>query len=273
MNRIPAVIGLPHEADHFLTRHSTLKERLPNLHAAFNTTYSRTLAPEEHESTMVFYLSRLTAEEFLEILVLAGNGYGIGALKLLRGMYEKAVTARYLSAHPDELEAFMNYHQVEQNKLISAIERSYGTDSLPADEVAEARRRFDEVKEQFMVPDCETCETQRLNYTWTRLDFVSMAHQVESLKNLIVPAYYVPMGHLHSTPTSVLKRLSGEGEGVTFVSAPQRDSADDAMIAAHRIVLDGLRLCVDHFGWADALAATEVCESDFTDCWREQVEE
>jgi hypothetical protein len=33
----------------------------------------------------------------VEILLLSANGYGIGAQKLVRGMYERAVTARYLS--------------------------------------------------------------------------------------------------------------------------------------------------------------------------------
>lgn len=260
--RIPAIIGAPEEADHFLTRHSVLKERLPNLHKAFTVAYERTLQADETDSTMVFYLSRLTAEEFLELLVLAGNGYGIAALKLLRGLFEKAVTARYLSGHPDKLDAFMDFHHVSQHKLINAVEESCGKDVLPKEEVAEARKSFADVKERFMIPDCKTCGTTRLNFTWTRLDFASMASKTKGLAELIVPAYYVPMGHLHSTPSSVLRRLSVTDDGIKFMSAPQRESADDAMITAHRIVLDGLQLCADHFGWKDVEEITEVCGQD-----------
>ncbi len=40
----------------------------------------------------------------MEILLLAGNGYGVGAQKLLRGLYGAAVTARYISQHPEKAE-------------------------------------------------------------------------------------------------------------------------------------------------------------------------
>jgi hypothetical protein len=55
------------------------------------------------------------------LLLLAGNGCGLGAQKLLRGLYERAVTAAHLIQHLDEVEAYLNYHRVAQHKLLSAI--------------------------------------------------------------------------------------------------------------------------------------------------------
>ena len=40
-------------------------------------------------------LGRICVEEFNEILLLAGNGRGVGALKVLRGMFERAVYVRF----------------------------------------------------------------------------------------------------------------------------------------------------------------------------------
>lgn len=64
---------------------------------------------------MIFYLGRLCAEEFNEILLLAGNGYGIGAFKLLRGMYERSVTAYRLHLHPELIDDFLEYYWVAQH--------------------------------------------------------------------------------------------------------------------------------------------------------------
>ena len=41
---------------------------------------------------VLFWLGNVCREDFSEILLLAANGYGIGALKLFRGLYERVVT-------------------------------------------------------------------------------------------------------------------------------------------------------------------------------------
>lgn len=63
-----------------------------------------------------FYLGRICVEDFREIFLLAGNGHGIGALKILRGVYERAVTAPYILANPDEADAFLEYDKVHKHK-------------------------------------------------------------------------------------------------------------------------------------------------------------
>ena len=67
----------------------------------------------------------------MELLVLAGNGYGIGALKILRGMYERVVTAWYLHANPEETQDFMDFYWVAQHKLARAVVDTFGESSLP----------------------------------------------------------------------------------------------------------------------------------------------
>ena len=40
---------------------------------------------------IVYTLGRIAIDDFSELMVLGGNGWGIGALKILRGMYERVV--------------------------------------------------------------------------------------------------------------------------------------------------------------------------------------
>jgi hypothetical protein len=61
----------------------------------------KALAPAEKT---VFVLARLTAIGMTELLVLASNGCGQGAMKIARGMFESALYAEYLRQHPEEAE-------------------------------------------------------------------------------------------------------------------------------------------------------------------------
>src|SRR5688572_23296576 len=50
---------------------------------------------------VVFALGRVCSEDFQQALLLCGNGFGIGALQMIRGMYEREVTAVYLAKNPE----------------------------------------------------------------------------------------------------------------------------------------------------------------------------
>src|SRR5271167_491232 len=63
---------------------------------------SEVLALEDKYRTdlIVYTLGRIAVDDFNELVVLAGNGRGVGALKILRGMYERIVTAAYVAQTP-----------------------------------------------------------------------------------------------------------------------------------------------------------------------------
>ena len=48
---------------------------------------------------VVFYLGRAAADDFGELLILCGNGRGIGAYKILRGMYTIAILEREMRSN------------------------------------------------------------------------------------------------------------------------------------------------------------------------------
>lgn len=200
----------------------------------------------------------------MEILLLGANGYGVGALKILRGMYEKAVTAYYLHDHPEETENFVDFFWMTQHKLAQAIQETFGKEALASVPLEEVEMNYKEVRDRFMVTDCEKCGTQRLNYTWSKLDFVSMARAAGSIGKLIVPGYYIPMRETHSTPQAILSRLAeSETGGLEFLPGAQRDKADDALIMAHNLVLHVLGLQKDHFNLEVLGEPLRKCLEDF----------
>jgi hypothetical protein len=260
--------GNPGEEEDFLRRHSEFVARFQNIELAIETAFTRALSEESRERVILFLLGRSCCEELMEILLLCAQGYGIGAHKVLRGMYENAVTARHLAAHPEDTSSFMEFHHVQKHKLLGAIERSFGTDVIPSVEAAAAKEAFEAVKERFFVVDCKTCGTKRLSYSWTKVDFVTMASRVPTLADLIVQAYYEPTKHTHSSIGALLARLDTSGDAVVPKGAPQRELADDALLAAHRVILDVLRLHMEQFAVPSLVAIVEACEQDFVEIWK-----
>jgi len=110
----------------------------------------------------------------MEVFLLSANGYGMGATKLLRTLYEHAVTLYYLSEHPEELDNFWDYSYVIEHKLLKPIRETYGSHAFQNTSIREkeVEERFSSVKDRFMITDCKTCGTTRLNHTWNKLDFV-----------------------------------------------------------------------------------------------------
>jgi hypothetical protein len=97
---IKAQFGFRQEWGHFANSHQLFLKCFPNLQAALRTAFIRKGTLVQLVDRIIYFTGRLCAEDFMEVLLLCGNGYGIGAMKILRGMYERAVTARYLHANP-----------------------------------------------------------------------------------------------------------------------------------------------------------------------------
>src|SRR5580700_3746069 len=96
--------GMPEEWEHFKERHPVFLDRVPNLFAACSIAFERTAQTSQPLDRVIYFSGRLCLEEFNEIFLLCGNGYGVAAQRLVLGMYERAVTARYLAEHPEETE-------------------------------------------------------------------------------------------------------------------------------------------------------------------------
>jgi hypothetical protein len=267
------VAGIPTEWADFESRHKTFLERQPNLSEAMNIAFIRTLRSGEPIERFVFGYGRLCCEDFWEVLLLATNGYGVGATKLLRTLYEHAVTVHYLNEHPDELNDFYDFSYVTEHKLLKPILETFGARAFANTNVneAEVEQRFQRVKDHFKITDCKKCGTQKLNHTWNKLDFISMARQTGSLGSLVVPAYYGPLTHAHSSFGALASRLSMlAGGGVTFVPTAQHKEADIALMTAHNIILRVVEIQNARFALPGLGEKLQICFQDFLDIWTDK---
>jgi uncharacterized protein DUF5677 len=264
----PIEYGYREEWTAFATRNAEFTRRFVNLEKAIDTAFTRVHQTSTLLERTVYFLGRLAVEEFMEILLLCANGYGIGAQKLVRGMYERAVTARYLYKYSDEVRNYLDFNRVTDHKFLLAFQSTMGHDVFSQEQAEKIERDFMAVKSQFMVSDCKTCKTTRLNHTWSKVDIVSMARMSdENLWSFMVPAYYVPTREFHSTMGAIFSRLDPEAvekdEGLLFDGAAQRDRADQSIITAHNLLLNVLDLQRECFHIQELEPLLQICFEDF----------
>jgi len=242
-----AIIGSPAKWSALQQAHPDFLDAIPGLKALFEAVFIRALSDPTQVDRHVFYLGRLAVEDFSEIFVCCGNGYGIAGRKLLRGLYEKAATGWYLHNHPAEAAHFENHWHIQIERLARKVREVIGEDVIPQAEWDQLQRNAAEVRDGFMVPVCEKCGTTRLNHSWTRTDFVSMAREHPLLRVEVLPAYLETLPHVHASFGGILQRLDFDGEGVTFADESPMHVAEEVLMCAHALVLCASELQIAHF--------------------------
>lgn len=249
------VIGSPHEWRAFAARHPDWQGTLSRLNDALTTVFIRDVPVDPPGKHVAFALGRVALEDFAEVILLSGNGYGVGALKILRGMYERVVTALYLLKNPGEVDDFIDFDAVNAHKfLMHAKDSGADLTKLPSERVAAVKAKYDKVK-------------NRYSGSWTKKDLKTRASEV-GLGNAYGLMYFSPTLHEHASIAGLDSRfrIDEDGQG-SFKDGPQRDDADDALGSAHALVLRLLEHFDQHFDYG---IGDKVCalHSDFAACWK-----
>ena len=108
MSNKELVIGFPDEVRAFGTRHQRFFDNFDTLKRALERAFVRDIKGSGADP-IIFYLGWRCLDDFWEILLLAANGYGLGATAHLRGMFERVVTAAYLHIEPDAAEGVTRF--------------------------------------------------------------------------------------------------------------------------------------------------------------------
>lgn len=258
-------IGSPNQWPEFGKRNAEFLKRLEHLRTAFNVILNREWSSSEPADRLVFIAGHLAVDDFMEILTLCGNAEAYGAEKILRGMFERVVTLKYLHAHPDEVENYANYYWIGQHKLVNAIETTFKKGILDPARVKEVEENYEKFKDTYKLTLCKTCGTTRPGISWTPKDIVTMAKEV-GLTDFIVPAYYLPMQQAHPTVKGMLDRMTIKDGRTVPAPRQQPELADRVLCAAHGLALYALDAQVERFKLDDA--AYKVAEKDFMEIWK-----
>ncbi len=199
---------------------------------------------------VVFGLGRIIADDFGEIITLSGNGRGIGAYKVLRGMYERLVIATYIAKNPGEARPFIEDDVIKKWKLWQqALEVKPDLKNSVSKEKADAlEAEFKRVKAKRAESICKTCGQPRTQEAWTRVDLATMAKKTDiNLSALYGECYLIPTFHSHATGFGLGARFRQNEDGATSYQEVSEPEARQAVLLAHDLVLRHLALQNEYF--------------------------
>jgi hypothetical protein len=272
------VFGYSEEWKMFMERHPKFLDVFRRFNCTMRKVLIRTFEVDSGAKEIIHFLGRLTIEDFMEVLMLSANGYGVGALKILRGQYERTVTAGYLSKHPEEADKFAEFGNVQYHKMLNQARQIYSVADLRAqmspgktEEIEEAYR---DVKDKFVEPLCRKCGTTRPSFSWSSLDTASMALKSGyGLEKLYLHAYMIPTQQAHATVVSLLSRVRRRPDGEKyFDESAQHEEADAALSTSHTCMLVMLGIQDDFHQLGLKEEINQRC-ADYGELWKRPVAE
>jgi hypothetical protein len=198
---------------------------------------------------VVFYLGRAAADDLGEVLILAGNGRGIGAYKILRGMYERIVTAAFIAKNPSEARIFLSHSFIEREKLWNRLKEILPgiKDERTPEQIKEFEDECKEAKAKLKASICNKCKQPIAQEQWTRVSLDTMAEQADA--NLGVSyayCYLLPTFHSHATAFGLESRMRKTETGYSFKETSEPE-AQKAILCAHGLILRLLKFQNNYF--------------------------
>jgi hypothetical protein len=255
--------GNPEAQKDFSRRHQAFIKLYPKIRDLQDKAVAGTRM-ETMDDKVLYFLARQVFEDFDEILLLCGNGYSTGALKILRGMFERAVTACYLQKFPEEIDAYHKFFYIRQRKETLIIKEVY-PNATSDEKMKEIEAEYKEVKPMFQIPVCEVCKYEECkpckktsdNFSWNRKGIVQLARDGGHFDSVIYVGYYVPMHETHSTERAMVNRVQSTGEHTwRYIEGAKPEMDTKTLLVAHYLLIRALDVLDNRFniGMEDAIS-------------------
>ena len=256
MVNIKVTFGSPQAQKEFIELNSVLLSNLDNLKDAFQS-FADALAGKENNplDRSIYYLGYISWEDFNEILLLSANGMENGAKKILRGMFERNVTAHYLHMHPEEADSFWDHFWVDMYKVVRDLEKAF-PGIVPPDGLAEIEAKYAGLPKEFR---------QRLS--WSKKTMIRMAEDVQMPLHVVKGAYYLSLMETHPTAHAVIDRIQSLEKGTA-----RYDVDGTSLMLAHGLILSMLEILYAHFKIEEMKEYLHNATDDFQKAWQAKAE-
>jgi uncharacterized protein DUF5677 len=190
---------------------------------------------------VVHELTRATTAGANDVILLCGNGCGVSALKIVRGMFESSWTAEYLRRNPKEVDDYIDFGRIlswrrYQWLLIRNPDKARLVSPETVKNNADA---YNQVKARF------TNANGRERNQWSNESIGKMAEEIGRKEEYDLP-YSLACSFHHANAEGLLAYVSAEGEEIGRSSPPSMDWLTEALISAHTnlwFTLDTLNDC------------------------------
>lgn len=255
----------------FLIKFGHIRKAQDKLLSAIEKTSTRS-----SQDTIIISLAILIFEDFDEICFLLANGSTTGAMKIIRGMFERTVTLNYLISHQEEIDLFSKYFFVRRRKAAKAI-----VDNIPgilsSDMLEQIEKDFEAVKNLFEIKRCKKCSTLDVdhewakidvNFNWTKKDIISMAKEVGNFSSVIFHGYYQPIEETHSTVDAIIRRFKRTYHGNSLEDIIISEDHKNTLASSHYMFLKTIEATNTYFQLKGIKRINQTCLRDFAKVWK-----
>jgi|HubBroStandDraft_4_1064222.scaffolds.fasta_scaffold186174_1 hypothetical protein len=264
--------GTTKASEAFFDRHPRFYLTFERLMELANMVFGRESLPKNRLEDIGFGLGHTCREDFIEIVFLASNGYGGGAFKLFRGLYERALTLAYLVKYPDKIDRFVNFaaiqdHRTMEGAFLSGVTEEQFDQAMSPDTVAAVRERYKQYKPDFQITDCKVCKTTRTAVSWD-LDVAAMVRNLGvPYTNIFLMGYAIPNLKIHATLSSAMADFDKDRKQDLEERAKRKRADGEFVLSlASAVFIQVMRAqnTIFSLGLEDLLDA---CDQDVIDVW------
>ncbi len=180
------------------------------------------------DQVVINMLVRMTTTGWVELLIFVGNGAGLGAMKIARGMFETAVMAEYLRRTPEEIEDYIEYGHVLDFKRIKLF-----PEAVSAEKAREIENEYNRVKARF------ENKTGKIRNHWNKHPISYMAEKVGRSQQYEIP-YSLAASIHHGNFEAMIAHLSGDETQLDIDSPPSLAWVKQALVSGHVYLLQAL---------------------------------
>lgn len=215
--------GQSDKAKAFFKEHPNFCDAFVKLMDASNQCFGRMCHYNNRAEEIMFSLGQTCREDYLEIAFMAVHGFSVATTKLLRGLYERAVTHAYIIKNPEKVMKFILFGAIQEYKVMKgALETGITEEAfdktMPAEySIASITERRNKAMEDFKVKKCETCGEKPM-VSWDDANINGMAKAAGPLyQALYSGGYAIPNLRIHATLTSAVYLEGADKESAAAV--------------------------------------------------------
>jgi hypothetical protein len=220
------VIGYPDFVPVMLKEHAKFFEVMQTIPPMMDDVFS--LAHSEPLHKVCRHLAKMVANSVNAVLLLGMNGIGNDALKVVRSMFEAAVTVTYLRQHPEEFDDYFDFHFIVAMKRHRYLEK-YDPEALSRispEVIASNVAGYERVKSRY------TNKWGKVRGYWSKKDFSAICADVGYAQDYL--AFYDLTSHvIHADISGVLAQGDREPGVLDVEIAPSDLNVDMALSSAH----------------------------------------
>jgi hypothetical protein len=255
-----------HFREAFRVEFPNFLDALNKLTALMNSAIYRRMDTPTHADSAIMSFAIAAYDDFKELLILCESGYGLGAQKQLRSMYEKVLSAAYLSKEPARVAKLHKYLIVHQHKIREAALKLYTEQEVEPHLPKDMEDFYNEIKPELEETACDKCKKKRVPISWYPAIDQMAATVGGNLKTNNLYWYLLPTFVSHASQYGLQQHIVLADGVLTTNPAAQTRPVSFTLRAGHLLLIEILCVLNSHFDLKLDNGIT-ACQQDITACW------